>query len=189
MLGQMTEPAREKYWDVDTGDEVAAALAAEQAYINTIQGFPLECEEQVTANSFKVGRNVSQVVPASTWTQIGWNTDRWRLGNSGFNLSTYHGQINSEEGQAEPGIWAHQVQVAFEDYTGPIALRCMNQLVEVASFNANVSAVNFAHFVWVYLWDGTPNTLLTTEVLVSSPATLAPTEQVTWWSGTWLGGV
>lgn len=111
LLGNISKPSFLDYWDPDTGDAQEAANAIKAAYNQTLPGFWAEdCNmlPSIDNRAFKVYNSVVQSVPATTWTQIEWDTFLLNRYAPGFNLAAESQDMTFT---GIEGIWQYNAEI------------------------------------------------------------------------------
>lgn len=151
LLGQASEPSQERYWDVDSGDAVAAAIAVQNAYrLTTPVIYTEECDitPGIPVPAFSARATSSQSIPASTWTTVVWESLEWALNNPNFSLAlNAHTPINEDL----LGLWSYAVSVR-PDLETPVWLRAIQQpgnvvqaVIRTDGYNSPLLAFDVPH--------------------------------------------
>lgn len=114
LLGQVTEPSQEWFWDDATGDvdeAVSAVLTAEDL---TALEFPeVPCGDSMIVPVFKVYLESNQVLSVGSWNLITDWAVAYNLNGAGFNLANSGHRGFYSEGQFIKGVWQYHMQVKF----------------------------------------------------------------------------
>lgn len=186
LLGQMTEAARETYWDPETGDPGPAAKAAKDGYLATIDESDIwlkECDEFMNVPAFRVHKNASQVIPSSVWTVITWEAYWHDSNNPGFILAQEAHSPNSVDLM---GLWNYEVNIAL-DTSAQMFVRTITSTGSVTvATGAAAPDGTFAQGFDVD-WSFLQPALLRTEILIPGGASVILNPEYTNWQGHYLG--
>lgn len=122
LLGQISEAAKETYYDENTGNPAIAAAAADDGFLQTLPDFwTIGCDDVPTAIPyFRVGQPNLSTIPSNVWTNLdflGYQTTRnnpeWDFTANG------HRPIADEN----MGLWYYHLQVRCTNQNEPRELR------------------------------------------------------------------
>lgn len=179
MLGQITEPEREGFWDEDFGVVADAVQAIEDAETLTSPGFwTEECEEVNLAKAFWAWQSIPQDLLASTWATLELDELKYSLNNPNFSLAlNSHVPVNEDL----IGLWHYDVSVYFQT-TARHLMRAVqlpwNVVLAIASSTGSrVTTLSF----------DTPHLVASNQVRIEvwslSVETLNAQENSTWFNG------
>ncbi len=187
LLGQLTEPTDEKYWDTETGDQVAASFAVQTAYRQTIPDvYNLECDDlsNLPISAFKVHLTAEQAVPITTWTKVDFDVFSYEKNDPGYVLGS---EAHSPIAEGKEGIWHYDVSLQVKVDPGDWFARSIVNSSGNILANSQSSGL-FLDLSFDHNWDGAQSTLQI-EAWVPSAQTLANTIGNTWWNGHYVGPV
>lgn len=149
LLGSVSKPSYENYWDPETGDQDQAAEAIEAAYNLTVPDFwSTECDEPMLVPAFKVKQTSPQALGASAWQVVEWDAFEYQVNSPDFQLATNVHQLTDSE---LFGIWHYDVLLGVTA-SPTMSLRAANFVTgdEIARTH---DEDRFIAFSWDYLWD------------------------------------
>lgn len=123
LLGQITECAKNTYWNADTGNPEDAADNAWLAYLQTIPNWFTPCQEVAQVVScFRARRTQQQPIIGQAWTTIEWQGTQYSVDNPGFNLGSYS-HNPTQAGVDKLGLWTYKLALSF-NYMGLCLWMC-----------------------------------------------------------------
>ena len=187
LLGQMTEPTVEAYWDGETEARVDASFAVQTAYRQTIPDiYNLGCDDltNLPATAFKVVIDGTQAIAATTWTEIIWETYLYNHNDTGFDLGDFgHLPVS----QQKKGLWHYDASLQVVAIPGVWYARAI--IEETGQILANVQASGqFVDLSFPHVWGNVDNTLRI-ETWGVAAMVISDTPGNTWWSGDYIGPV
>jgi len=112
LLGSVSEPAQESYWDSETGDPLDAARAVYDAYDKTVPIiYTSGCDDVLTnipVPTFRAYKDTGLSLLASTWTEVPWDVLEWDLNSPNFVLVD---NAHEPVGEAKLGIWNYHINL------------------------------------------------------------------------------
>lgn len=187
LLGQMTEAAREDYWDAESGNPQDAAVAVADAYSLTIPAiYEAECNEVhpgIPVPAFKVHKTSALGLASAVWTFVPWEIFTYEYNDPDFVLPISQHLIT------EPdlfGLWHY-------DFT--LKLTTINYIYVRARETPPTASIVFlgsssgmAHLSFDYVWTGAGKGLFL-EVYSDGVSALDIQPQYCQWNAHFVGPV
>jgi hypothetical protein len=111
LLGQITEPERETFWDPESGDVGDATDAVKDAESLTAPEFWTKDCDMISGHpvsAFLAYLTSDFVVPTGSYWKVPWDTLLWDFNGPGFSLfDSGHSPLTEQK----PGWWHYEVQL------------------------------------------------------------------------------
>lgn len=187
LLGQITEPERDSFWDASTGTVEDAKKAIEDAENLTAPEFWEEDCDVIPGHpvsSFLAYSTSDQVLTTGAFTTVIWDTLLWDFNSSGFNLfQNGHDALTPNK----PGWWHYDVQL--EIIPSSQWKRSRARLVGTGQELARIDTDwKYLRLSFNHKWgEGEPPLVI--QAFTSLAATVQAGRTQSWFSGHYLGAV
>lgn len=160
LLGQVSTPTEEQYWDPDTGDVAEAREGVEQAYIQTLTEFPeQECGGMtpgIPVPTFKATTDKALTLFANVFVPIEWNQYIYNLNSPDFSLVENGHEVTNPD---LFGLWHYDV-ILRSSVNGSVLIR--SKLVGTGERIAQTRGANgTTNLSFDYVWTAAGETLIT----------------------------
>jgi hypothetical protein len=185
LLGQLTEPERESFWDPDSGDVDDAIEAVNEAERLTAAEFWTEDCDVIPGHpvsaflAYQVG---NQAFVAQTWNKLGWDTFEYSHNDPGFDLDD---NIHYPIPEGKEGLWHYDVGVIFVPSGNYWACRAREEDADLQMVRVDQTLTG-CNLSFDYDW-GEGGTGIAIEVWPGASGGAVSNGRVTWFSGHYLG--
>lgn len=160
LMGQITEPEKDFFWDEETGSVDDAIAAVKEAEELSLPGYWTEyCDEVIPVSAFWAYQSTPQALLAGSWAILSLDTMRYSYNDPDFYLPR-----NSHEPDNADllGLWHYDVSVRFTSFS-TLFMRAMQYPgnVQLATYATNDAVTQFSfdaphlvvgNRVWIEVW-------------------------------------